>query len=370
MMIDEPVLQELLGYAPSSPVLSVYLDLDPQDAAPDSHRARLREVLRPVEEEAEDDIEAILHHFDYGRGHRGRSLAMFSHRAGRFFRAYSFDLPIRSRARWSDRPYIKPLADLLDNYGNNAVALVDQRALRLFRFHLGHLEEEAGTLGEPVRRTKRGGASSFPGRLGGIAGRTRHAEETAERNLRESAQAAAAYFQSRRARRIMMGGLAATIGRFRSLLPKTWQSLVVAEFSIEMDAGIEEIQQRALNLAEAAESRAEHQRVQALVTAAAKGQDGVVHLDETLRAVQQGRVMTMFVRDGFRAPGFQCTGCGDLTSIRPLNGCPYCGKAYREIPDAVELAVRRVLRDGGDVDVVGPTTGLEEAGSIGARLRY
>lgn len=370
MMIDEPVVQELLGYAPSSPILSVYVDLDPMNSAPDAVRARLREILRPFEGDADDDIEAVLHHFDYGRGHRGRSLAMFSHRAGHFFRAYSFDLTLRSRARWSDRPYIKPLADLFDNYGNSAVAIVDQRALRLFHFHLGHLEEEAGTLGEPIRRTKRGGASSFPGRLGGIAGRTRHTQEVADRNLRESAEAAAAYFQSRRTRRILLGGHPTTTPRFRSLLSKTWQSLIVAEFAIEMDAGIEEIQERVLGLAEASESRAEHERVEALVTAAAKGQDGVVHLDETLQAVQQGRVMTMFVRDGFRAPGFECTGCGDLTAKRPLDGCPYCSKPYREIPDAVELAIRRVLRDGGEVDIVGPATGLEDAGSIGARLRY
>lgn len=369
-MIDETVLQELLAHAPSSPVLSVYLDLDPMNSAPDAVRARLREILRPFEGEAEDDIEAVLHHFDYGRGHRGRSLAMFSHRVGHFFRAYSFDLSLRSRARWSDRPYIKPLADLFDNYGYGAAAIVDQRALRLFHFHLGHLEEEAGTLGEPIRRAKGGGASSFPGRLGGIAGRSRHTAEVADRNLRESAEAAAAYFQSRRARRIMLGGHPTTVARFRSLLPKTWKSLIVAEFTIEMDAGIEVIQERVLSLAQAAESRAEHERIRALVTAASKGQDGVVHLDETLQAIQQGRVMTMFVRDGFRAPGFECTGCGDVTAKRPLDGCPYCGRAYREISDAVELAIRRVLRNGGEVDIVGPTTGLEEAGSIGARLRY
>jgi hypothetical protein len=162
--------------------------------------------------------------------------------------------------------------------------------------------------------------------------------------------------------------------------------LIAGEFPIEMDAAQAEILERAMAIAEQAEERAEASLVEGLITAAAKGKDGVTRLDETLRAVHEGRVMTLFVRDGFRAPGFQCSGCGFLTASRPKPDrassrfapgsghaegvCPYCGREFKEIPDAVELAVRGVLQNGNEVEVVGPEAGLERAGSIGARLRY
>jgi len=385
-MIDEAALQELLSYSSSSPVLSVYLDLDPQQATPDAPRQRLRQLLRTFEAEAPDDTLAIARHFELAHDQRGRSLAMFSQHAGGFFRAFPLAVGLRSRARRMDRPYVKPLADVLDRYGHYGIALVDQRLVRLFRLHLGELREHETVPGEPVRHVKRGGASTLPGRRGGTAGRTRHQDEVAERNLREAAQAAAEFFQASRIRRVLLGGHPTTTAPFKELLPKTMQSLIVGEFPINMDAGHAEILQRAMALAEQAETHAEVSLIEGLMTAAAKGKDGVVRLDDTLRAVHEGRVMTLFVRDGFRAPGFQCAGCGFLTARRPqgdrassrlrtpeghpVGECPYCGKDFTEIPDAVELAVRRVLQSGNEVEVVGPEAGLERGGSIGARLRY
>ena len=369
-MIEEAALQELLSYSSSSPVLSVYLNLDPQQATPDAPRQRLRQMLRDFEAETPADTQAIARHFELAHDQRGRSLAMFSQQAGGFFRAFPLAVALRSRARRMDRPYVKPLADVLDRYGHYGIALVDQRTLRIFRLHLGELQEHQTEPGEPVRHTKRGGASSLPGRRGGTAGRTRHQEEIAERNLREAAQAAAEFFQASRTRRILLGGHATTTAHFRELLPKTWQSLIIGEFPIEMGAGHSEILQRAMAIAEQAEMRTEASLVEEMMTAAAKGKDGVIRLDDTLRAVHEGRVLTLFVRDGFRAPGFRCTGCGYLTARRPQADCPYCGKVFSEIPDAVELAVRRVLQSGNEVEVVSPQAGLERAGSIGARLRY
>jgi hypothetical protein len=211
-MIDEAALQELLSYTSSAPILSVYLNVDPQQPA-DAPRQRLRQLLRSFEAEAPEDTQAIARHFDLAHDQRGRSLAMFSEKAAGFFRAFPLAVGMRSRARRMDQPYVKPLADLLDRYGNYGIALVDQQGLRLFRMHLGELREQATTPGEPVRHVKRGGASTFPGRRGGIAGRTRHQEEITERNLREAAQAAAAFFQASRSRRILLGGHATTTAR-------------------------------------------------------------------------------------------------------------------------------------------------------------
>ena len=369
-MPTQKALDELLAYRPASPVLSVYLDVDPSDPSAESHKLRLRQLLREFEAPAPDDVEAVVRYVEHAFGRSSRSLAAFSCAADGYLRTIRLAVPIRSRARRMDRPYVKPLANLLDLYGHYGVALVDQQGARLFYFHLGELREQEGVLGEAVRHTKRGGASTFPGRRGGVAGLSQRVQELTDRNLRDSARAATAFFEENRVRRVLIGGTQANVKRFQTLLPKTWRSLIVGTFPMDMDAGGTQVLERAMALGQKAEQESELRLVEHLLTAAAKGREAVVRLDATLRAVHAGQVMTLVIRDGFRAPGFRCRGCGYLTAQRPMAGCPFCGGEFDEIEDAVELAVRQVMSLGGDVEVVGPLAAFERAGSIGARLRY
>ena len=50
--------------------------------------------------------------------------------------------------------------------------------------------------------------------------------------------------------------------------------------------------------------------------------------------------------------------------------CPYCGGEVEQIPDAVELAVRRVMQTGGEVEVLPSDQDVGEFDQIGALLRY
>jgi peptide subunit release factor 1 (eRF1) len=278
-------------------------------------------------------------------------------------------VPVRSRVRVSDRPYVKPLADLLDFYGGYGVALVDKQGARLFHFHLGELAEQEGVMGETVRRTKRGGGSQAPGRRGGTAGQTNYVEEVAERNQKEAADFAAHFFAENNVRRILIGGTEDNVSFFRSQLPKSWRSLVVGTFPMSMTASHSEVMERAMEIGQEAERKREARLVDMVVTSAAKGKGGVVRLEETLGALHEGRVQTLLIKDGLRAPGARCQRCGFITA-KQMDACPYCGGEFEQIPDAVELAVRKVMQQGGDVEVIHDDLGLGEYGSIGAVLRY
>ncbi len=365
-MFTDSVLRELLNYSSPDPVLSVYMNTDMTEGTADALKLRLRTLLKEVH--LPKDEAAILKYFELEREWTGRSTAMFSCAAQNYFRAFPIAVPVRSRIFVGEHPYVKPLADLLDAYGGYGVVLVDKQGARLFQFHLGELVEQDGILGDEVRHTKRGGASTVPGRLGGIAGRTRHSEQTVERNLKESAEFAAKFFDENHVRRILIGGTDDNINQFRSHLPKTWQSLVIGTFPISMTARPDEVQKKALEIGQQAERRREMRLVEKIITSAAKGADGVVRLDDTLNAVHDGRVQTLIVREGYRAKGFQCQGCGYITT-QELGACPFCGKSFTQIKDAVEMAVRKVMKDGGDVEIVYENPKLEEIG-IGGVLRY
>ena len=365
-MFTDSVLRELLNYSSPDPVLSVYLNTDMPEGTVDALKLRLRTLLK--EAHLPEDEAAILNYFEHEREWTGRSIAMFSCAAQNYFRAFPIAVPVRSRVFVGEQPYVKPLADLLDAYGGYGVALVDKQGARLFQFHLGELKEQEGILGEEVRHTKRGGASSIFGHLGGIGRKSRHSEQTITRNVKESAEFAVKFFEENHIRRILIGGTEKNVNQLKSHLPKSWQSLVVGTFPVGMTARPDEVQKKALEIGQQAEHRREMRLVENMITSASKGAGGVLRLEDTLAAVHEGRVQSLVVQEGYRAEGFRCQGCGYLTTQEEPD-CPFCGNSFVKIPDAVEMAVRKVMKDGGDVEIVHENPELEEV-KIGGMLRY
>ena len=366
-MLNELNLQELLNFRPTHQVLTIYLNTDPKLGNADHYKLNLRNMLKGVDMPA--DVSAVEHYFEREFDWSGRSIAVFSCAPADFFRAYPLAIPVQSRLRISNAPHVKPLINLLDFYGGYGVALVDKQGARLFYFHLGELREQDGVLGEEVRHTKRGGASSFPGRRGGIAGRTNYMEEVIEHNMKEAADFASHFFSENDVRRIILAGTDENVHQFRGHLSKSWQSLVVGTFPMAMTASKEEVMNQAMKVGQQTEFEHEHKLVDIVMTSAAKKHGGVVHLDSTLKAVHDGRVHTLVIRDGFRAPGYLCQGCGYVTA-QAFATCPFCGKLFAQIPDAVEMAVRSVMQSGGEVEVLQNVLASEKLGNIGALLRY
>lgn len=366
-MISEYELKELLSYESRYPLLSMYLNTDPAIGSPETFKLHMRTMLKEIDLPA--DADTILRYFEHEHNWSGRSVAVFSSYKENYFKAYSIAVPFRNRVRVDLRPYVKPLADIFDSYGGYGVILLDKQSARLFYFHLGELQEQEGFRGESVRRTKKGGGSQATGRRGGTAGQTDYVEEVAERNVKEVVESATRFFAEKNVRRILLGGTDNNIAIFRSRLPKSWQTLVVGDFPISMTVSHAEVLERAMEVGRKAESRREAQLAAAIVTNAAKGRGGVVGLEETLRAIHEGRLLTLMIRDGFRAPGSRCKSCGFISAER-FESCPYCGGEPEEIQDAVDLGVRKMMQAGGEVEVLPRDQESGDFDQIGGLLRY
>jgi peptide chain release factor subunit 1 len=367
-MFSEKDLTELLEYRPGEPMLSVYLNIDPSAGPADAHKLRMRQLLKEYEGALPEDTSAVNRYLEHEFDWSGRGLAIFSHAKDGFLRTFTLQVPVRDRARVLDHPYVKPLVDVTENFGHYGIALVDQQGARLFHFHMGTLEEGEDFQGEEVRRTKVGG-SQIPGGRGSASAAAYYVNEVADRNLRQAAKTAARFFKEEDVRRVLVGGTDETVPQFVEALPKQWRSLIVGTFSVDMNTGPRQILEQAMAVAQQAEREKEARLVERIVTAAAKGREGVVGLDETLGAVHDGRVQTLAVSEGFRAPGYRCKGCQYISGFA-LEACPFCGGEFETIDDAVELAVQRVIKSGGEVEIVRDNPALENAGRIGALLRY
>ena len=363
--ITEQELRELAALSFEVPVLSVYLNTAPSLGNADDHRARLRALLKRTS--LTDDAETVRRYFEQTHPWSGRGVAVFSAQAANFFRVYTMQVGVRDQIWESKHPYVRPLVSLFDAYGYYGVVLVDKTRARFFLFHLGVLEEQEGFQGQEVRQVKAGGGSSARGRRVGAPGLDNYIAEVVERNMREAARAAMRFFARHKVRRILLGGSDENIALFRKMLPKRWQSLIVGAFPMEMKAGHAEVWQKAMEIGEEAEHKQEARLLERLQTEAARGGLAVLGLDETLGAVHEGRAHIVVVEEGYQEAGYRCTGCGFLTT-QPLETCPFCDSPFEEVPDAVELVIRKALDEGAEVEMV--PRALEAIGHIGALLRY
>jgi hypothetical protein len=369
-MFNQEDLRELAAYRTEAPMLSVYLNVDPTDRTRDEYRLRLRQMLKQAEEAASsDDIEAVEAFFDHEYDWSGRGVVVFTCKEIDFWRTYSFAIPVVSGVTVAHRPYISPLAELVDAYGSFAVAAVDRRQLRLFLFDLGELRASAEFVGEDVRKLKRGrGSSGGHGRRGGAPISSQHEEEVVRRNIRDAVATTQSFSQRYEPQRLILTGADRTVAQFQEALPRHLQDKVIGSFSADLNASELEIRELSLELIRQVEEERKDALVDAVFTAAAKGGNGVIRLADTLGAAHEGRVQTLVIDRDYHQPGYQCEHCNYITD-HALKRCPFCGGDFREISDAAEALVTRVIEDGGRVEVVEDNPKAQTFG-VGALLRY
>jgi peptide subunit release factor 1 (eRF1) len=371
-VFTERDLDELVEFrSEQSPVLSLYLNVDPTQQTTDQYKLALRSLLKEVGGEADAaDIEAMEHYFDFEYDWQGRGVALFSCQEAGFWRSYSLAVPVHNYAYVARRPYIKPLTDVLDAYGRYGVILVGSEGARMFLFNLGELVEATGMLGEEVRRAKHGGASGVAGMRGGVTARSARREEALIlRNLKEIAEATASFCTSRGCTRLVLGGTEANVSQFMDVLPKALQDKVRGSFTIDVGAPVGEVQARSMDLIEEVAQEREAELVDQMYAGWKRGSGAAAGLSDTLAGLQEHRVGTLLVGAGFEATGYRCQNCRYLMLTR-RGECPLCGGAIEAVEDLVDTMTHRALEQAVEVEIVRGSKKLEEAGSVGALLRY
>lgn len=372
-MFSQDHMQELLGYdANGAGVVSVYLDTDSTRLSVEAIKLQARGLLKEVQPTHEKEADAIERYLDLSYDWANPGLALFCGSAGDFFRAYPSPVAFRNRIRLGPRPYVKPLAHLLDHYAHFGVILVDRVGGHFYEYHLGELQATDSYTGEDVRKLKDGTGSSAVGRRGGGGtsgpGGSKHEGEVVNRNLRETAAAANHFFADRPIRRLFLGGTSETVAQFREMLPKQLQSCLAGTLSIDVDAGEPAVRRQALELLRQVNAEREAKLVERLATVHAKGGNAVAGLDDTLQAISEKRVEVLIISDGYRAPGYVDEPSGYV--VANLARSPLGEQDLAAVSDVVDAAVAQTVVQGGHVEVISDNAALEDLGRIGAILRF
>jgi DNA-binding transcriptional MerR regulator len=363
-MMQERDLQELAELkSATAPILSLYLNADPHRRSSEEHKLSLRRLLSQAANQgaAQADVERIERFFEHEYNRQGRGVACFSQQKLGFWREYELLVPVEDFVFLGQRPYIFPLSDIWDNYGRFGVLMVDREGARAFIYHLGALEDSAGTLGEEVKRHKQGGWAAQK--------LQRYEDQAAAHNLKGAAAWADDFLRERNVERVVLSGSDGNLALFRDLAPRALQDKVIGQINLDMNTTPVEVWEHAFLVAQAAQRRAESDLLQQVVTAARKGGAGATGLTDTLAAMQANRIHQLLVDRNLHAAGNQCANCGALV-VDPLKTCPYCNGKLAATADVVNLVLSRATETGVKVAVLEPSSQLTEVGGIAAVLRY
>jgi hypothetical protein len=236
-------IRDLALRRPGTPVLSVYVRTDPRDPANTATvpgwlvelRNSLREVSREVDlresrerriamrelrERVERDVLALE------PAERGRGLAWFRTADGTLDHRFTLQLPpLRTLARWDDRPYISPLAEVAGRGRPTGLVLVSAEAIRLLHWQDGRVAEPAQSLYEIEPGEGRGYDAyvGYPGRSPDgrhVAEFDQRVREWRQRFLRATAHAVAAQVTDLGWHRILLVGQPRATGPFLRYLPE------------------------------------------------------------------------------------------------------------------------------------------------------
>lgn len=379
-MISKTDLENLIEreVKPSSPVLSVYLDVD-QSRASNLNRefeAALKNMRRSIERqlggererrEFTADAERVLQ-FVSNYEPRGRTLVIFCDASDDFFWQRELNTPLRNGAHWNDTAYVRPLLEAFDEFERYGVILADRAQARLFTVFLGEIEEHREAFAPAdTRNIKTTGTDRIWSQM-----HFQHkADQHARWHLKHVAELMDRLAGSYAFDRLVLAGPVEATSELYRLLSKRLRSRVVNSIALPIGASEQQVVEATLRVEQEVERAAETKLVEDLITAAAKKEQAVIGLTAIFTSLQEGRIWRLVYANGFAPRGGQCTKCAMLF-VEDRDACTYCGAAVRSVEDIIARAVERVADMGGKVKQVNDTAAsqLNEAGGVGAFLRF
>lgn len=343
----EDELRQLASFdAGGAPVVSLYLNTDgrrfPRRGDYEVHLAdlirRARQATgtdRSARRSLESDLDRI-HGFvtkEFDRG-RTRGLAFFACSAAGLWRLFRLPVAMRKRVVVDRHPHVLRLESLLARAETFATVLINRERARLFTTRLGETIERTEILDAVPGQHGQGGWSQ--------ARFSRHIEELFHKHLKHVAEVAFALSKRERLDRLVLAGPEEIVSTFEKGLHPWLTERVVARLSLPMNASRDGVAEATLAVEEIIESERSADAVGRVLEEFAAKRGAVVGVEQTLAALQEGRVETLVVSDGTPLEAWRCSACGLL--VTRGGRCPACGGDMVPVSDLAEEMVDEGLR--------------------------
>lgn len=367
-------LDRLAAFEPVEwPVVSLYLDLRPDQHGRDHYDAFLRKAvpdrIRTLKGQArasfQRDADRIREYLDAQVRPSANGLAVFACSAcNDFFEAVQLDAPLEHHWLFiGSVPHLYPLARLSDRYPRYAAVLVDTNSARLFVFGLGAHEKADRVTNVKTRKTSMGGWCQARYR--------RHAENFHLHHMKEVVAVLDRLVRADHLDRIVVACDQTAKPRFMEQLPQHLADKVVDVMALDIHTPEHEVLAETMEALRRTEADTDVAQVEAMLDSWRAGGLAVVGPEDTLQALASGQVEELLITaapDRLRQP----TAVPPGTTPGPVEVDTSSPRTDVE-PDRLRLAdelVAGAYRNGARVRFIEDAELLSEVGGVGALLRF
>jgi len=287
-------------------------------------------------------------------------MALFACHAADVWVELSSPRPFEDAFVLDQRPALRQLARLDEDYHNALLVLVNSRAARVYEIVLGGIVGEVDFTNAFPGRHKQGGWAQMRYQ--------RHVQEHMARHHIEVATHVSAYLTAHPQTALMLSGPHDVVSHFRSTLPASLQERILETLRLDMHANRRRLLDAAQEVLQEYEQAEEHEAVQRVLDRVGQNGLAVVGLQTTLDAVNTARVQQLVMQHSMMLTGWRCMRC-DYLMAQVVLPCPQCGGEVTTV-DLGEAIVGAVFRTDGTVELVQPDARLTPYEGIGALVRY
>jgi peptide chain release factor subunit 1 len=374
-----PDVRRLVEHRGEHRVVSLYLDLDPEQfATPPARASQIHSLLDQAHREIEEDpaldhaehqalredvkrIRAFLSspHAPY-KG--ARALAVFCSSREDLFEVIQLSRPVTGRVVIAESPYVEPMIEAVQ-VRRWLVALVNRRLAVVLTGAPDALRELERREDNVHGRHDQGGWSQ--------ARYQRSVEKDVDDHLRETAELVSRRWRRERIDRLALGGPEEIVPRFAALLPEDLRAAEVPErLDVDLSSASDaEIRAAVDQLASADDERLEREALDRLAEGIGTGSRAVGGSRDTVEALNERRVRALLLEPGFDGSGARCPTCG-LLVVDADGACPADGSPLAPVEHLREAVVEAAVTQDAEVIGVRHFDDLDRFRGIGALLRF
>lgn len=365
-------LKELAKIKSSRPIVSLYLNVD---HLPGKTWAEINAFCRQLGWELKKDHKKIfgqvlakIENFVKAREREKniKTLVFFADEE-KIRRIFALPVGIVSRAVVENRAYVQPLSLLLDELPRYGVIAVDRVRARFFTMYLGVVEEQTDFFEDIVHKQIKTPRASWKG----LAAKRmiRHIEEDLKFHLKNTAEKAARFFREKKIEKIVVGGHDDVIAKFLKVLPPEFKKRVIGSFRLQTTTdSLNVVKNKSLKVLEENERMEESALLKGLLRRSGPGAKAVLGLEKVLRALEEKRIVTLFIDGDWTATGYICPK-DEALGLSPAR-CFFCGGEVESTNFFINKIIEKAIVSGAQVKHIFFKQPEFEKHHIGATLRY
>jgi peptide chain release factor subunit 1 len=293
-------------------------------------------------------------------GKKIKGLVIFASKPMDYFRAYGVTHKVKDSMVVDTSPYIRPLAQLMDEWESYALVLINNNKAEMYDISMGAVEDKKQLAAHIMNKHKKGGWSQM--RF------SRLRKEAIDQFHKKVIESLDEFIKSEDIVGLIIAGPGEAKKQFKKKLPSHLNELVMNVLDHDMDEPTEKIVESATQEVAKHERESSDEAVQRLKSEILKGGLAVYGIPETVTATREGKAELLILSKNLKPRGWICEHC-QVVDTGVKDKCPYCGNKTSDV-DVLEEILEFAKRAGTKVEFVGNNPLLEELGGVGALLRY